>query len=700
MLISARRDAEGLLIKAAELFSITKGKYREFCAEIAYKPDYSTNDEEWQEIRNMKEPPQRMKPRFATSGALDPFTVCFHIVTDKTLSEYPLCLRAALSERHIGVDQGLKNFAIVAIDRFRDKQLEIVAAENYHFDLPSKFQKLDLLDALMTRSDLLNWMQISGTAVLPIVDRVIVHIEMMDKKNANQYEFTIGLGRMLQARAPDIDKCIVKLSLAKNLRANGPMFRMGTAIVAHLNLTPVNYAKKRFARGPVSHPVQSLVVPTIHHDTESNQPTDEIPAVSANNNTDTLNKKKVAAAIFKYIVDADHEQEEEMGIVMNAELRSKFKSQLLLQPNLKLDDLGDSFLHAVNELLCGSTNFKQLVPATPSRHSNRSVALLILPQITYWVVLNCTWNRFKLEDLDMYESLLEDRIFSSTETEEIIKKQMPDKLKVALTQPSGIGADGIVVYAEVEHIKIIIKQLQGFKKFNLSSKAAGKLQDVSYRFMKELASTSCSANSEPAVDRNDKQHGHVYYRIDVASGKRFEVMKSTGKHLNAIQVFYEWAYEHVQDACKERNISFKENQKFLFFNALKEVALSDQASMEMLQLSDVAIAKLSMHYTHSSDQKKRLADLILIAINLNQEPVRAIAANYRRQPNRYVRHQRPPPASVAKSNDAHRNEDVMRDNSLKETNMSTNIHDNVVQTKITRISGNEYLESDSETEEI
>ena len=124
------------------------------------------------------------------------------------------------------------------------------------------------------------------------------------------------------------------------------------------------------------------------------------------------------------------------------------------------------FCMQLTNWLCGSTNFKQLVPTTPSLHSNRSVALLILPQITYWVVLNCTWNRFKLEDFDIYDSLLEDRIFSSIETEEIITKADARQLKVALTQPSGIGADGKVVYTEVEHIKIIIKQLQGLKKYN------------------------------------------------------------------------------------------------------------------------------------------------------------------------------------------------------------------------------------------
>ena len=234
-----RRKAEEQLRKAAGKFAATKGKQKVFAAEMKYTPDYTGNNDEWEKIKNMQREPARKRPSFANYHGLDTFNIYFEIAS--VGRQHPLCLHPAASERHIGIDQGRKNFAVVVIDRRKDKPLEIVAAENYHFDLSPRFDRLELLDALVSKTHLLEWMQIGRSLLLPSVDRVVVHIEVMDKKNSNQYEFTIGLGRMLQARAPDVDRCIVKLSLAKNLRANGPIFRLGTSIVSDLNFTPVNY---------------------------------------------------------------------------------------------------------------------------------------------------------------------------------------------------------------------------------------------------------------------------------------------------------------------------------------------------------------------------------------------------------------------------------------------------------------------------
>jgi len=47
------------------------------------------------------------------------------------------------------------------------------------------------------------------------------------------------------------------------------------------------------------------------------------------------------------------------------------------QSKVKLDDVGDSMLHALNPILCGSGNFRQLVPASSSVNNNRSVAIAV-----------------------------------------------------------------------------------------------------------------------------------------------------------------------------------------------------------------------------------------------------------------------------------------------------------------------------------
>jgi len=66
---------------------------------------------------------------------------------------------------------------------------------------------------------------------------------------------------------------------------------------------------------------------------------------------------------------------------------------------MKLDDLGDALLHALNELLCGGSNYRQLVPASSSLQCNRSVVVAVHPNMTYWAALHVTWNKYELLDL-------------------------------------------------------------------------------------------------------------------------------------------------------------------------------------------------------------------------------------------------------------------------------------------------------------
>jgi len=58
----------------------------------------------------------------------------------------------------------------------------------------------------------------------------------------------------------------------------------------------------------------------------------------------------------------------------------------------KFDDLGNALLHALDEILGGSSNYRPLTPATPTLHVNRSVILTILPDHIYWLVLQCIAN--------------------------------------------------------------------------------------------------------------------------------------------------------------------------------------------------------------------------------------------------------------------------------------------------------------------
>jgi len=60
----------------------------------------------------------------------------------------------------------------------------------------------------------------------------------------------------------------------------------------------------------------------------------------------------------------------------------------------KFDDFGDALLHALDEILCGTSNYRPLIPASPSLCVNRSVILTIMSDHRiYWFVLHCSCGR-------------------------------------------------------------------------------------------------------------------------------------------------------------------------------------------------------------------------------------------------------------------------------------------------------------------
>lgn len=100
-----RRQSEERLKKDAEVFAINNGAYREFKVEQAFKPDYSNNETEWQEILSATEPPARASvPRLVQAMDID------DVDEDGWMP-------AVMCERHIGIDQGVRNWAMVAVDR-------------------------------------------------------------------------------------------------------------------------------------------------------------------------------------------------------------------------------------------------------------------------------------------------------------------------------------------------------------------------------------------------------------------------------------------------------------------------------------------------------------------------------------------------------------------------------------------------------
>jgi len=653
-----RRKTEAKLKEAAGKFASERGKYQEMKEELEWKPDFSNCDNEWEELtKQTSEPARRVK---ALERIPDADLV--------TANNFSMCLKVVQSERHIGIDQGLHNFAIVVVDTFLGERPRLVAAENFDLDLDECCTESDVLISLEQETPLKSWMQQPDyPQLLPVVDRVIVHIEQMSPLNRRWKQFGIKFGQLLQRSVVNERTCIVKLSQPNIHRATGPVFKLGDMIVSELGLTAPTYGAKQPAPATPqpstssatadnnsgnSTPVRkmqslSIISPkksetekyrrTLFDDVEPSDDDDvEHAAVfsegsdSDTEECDTLDhpgeyrqKKRMSADIFRYIIYADSAKEENLQIAVDGQVRDFWMSRLKWNARTKLDDVGDALLHALNEILCGGSNYKQLVPDNTSLHCNRTVVLAVEKDTTYWVVLHCTWNMFVLEDFGLYPSDVEERLYSDPRTATFIKKCLIDKLGTALTDTT--GAD---VYHKVDHIKIVVKQLKGFKKFTHGM--AGKLTDAAASAAKQICEDAAGKNNQLS-ERHDKIIGATYIQTDLTNGHKFQMVRSAAKHTNAMLSCLRWMNDNARDFVTKRTYSLNQPEKLKFFYALQDVACSPCNRLEMLEVSQQVKNKMIPDAWDMEDASKcLLADLILIGMNKNQSHVQSVAKNYRR----------------------------------------------------------------------
>jgi hypothetical protein len=175
-----RRKNEATLKTSAEKFAIELGAYREFVEECSFIADASTGDEEWKTIVDARQP-----PTCAFESASPTVFVDRLLGSDDTT---PAWMEPVASERHIGVDQGTKNFAMVAIDKHQGSLPRIVGAGLFDLRRPGLTdQRIDtnvFVLALSEETPFLSWMQKAGQPVtLPSVSRCIVHLEQISLKN-------------------------------------------------------------------------------------------------------------------------------------------------------------------------------------------------------------------------------------------------------------------------------------------------------------------------------------------------------------------------------------------------------------------------------------------------------------------------------------------------------------------------------------
>jgi len=617
-----RRETEAKLMTAAREFAARHNFPNEMAAELDWQPNYSSCDDEWKTLQAQKMKDEPISDRRRVDDAWSSISDS-DLIAHNEQGKFPVCMKAVTSERHIGIDQGRHNFAIVVVDKYADQPPKLVAAENYDLMLSKKFKAFDAYLKLRRQTDLWCWMQQTEDRLLPNVDRVVVHIEQMSVKNSRWKEFGIELGEQLQKRVRDVTSCIIKMSQPHIHRATGPMFKIGKMIVDELNLVPATYGRKRgrvmpakpqsstsdgngeaendgVDRTPVAKaPSQSISAPKDPQSAKvrrveledvepSDAPDEEEEEMVVQPPSQYRLKKTMSAKIFQYFIQADADKQENLGINVDATVQETWMDRIESVPNrLKLDDLGDALLHALNELLCGGSNYKQLVPGNSALHSNRTVVVSVLRDMTHWAVLHCTWNMFELENFGAYPmDIGRDMTLDSASTVNLIKSMLDPELQTALTDMT--GGD---LYSPVEHIKIVVKQLKGFQVIKFSSKEAGALTNSTTKAMRDICVAAVGDNRQ-TVDRNDKFFGRLYIETNLSTGHRFQVMRSAGKQTSAILACPNWMAEHAKDFIVDRTLQLGGGLQLRFFQELENVASSETDILEMIRLAPVAKNKL------------------------------------------------------------------------------------------------------------
>ena len=361
-----RRSVDEKLRKASLEFATNHGKYEEMLLELASTADSSNMDDEWRILHEQTNAPQ-------SKNILQSYCYRSECETDFDVDlgdiQFPIFCKPVLLERHIGIDQGTNNFGIVVVERNIGSYPNIVAANNYtDLNLKKNFKAADVLVALTEKTDLLKWMNPETDSHL--VDRVIVHLEQISIRNKNSKQFSMALGKLLQQQALDTERCIVKMSQPHIHRATGPVFHLGKEIVEALQLQPAVQQRSRAESNPA---VQQHADDCEYSDVE---PSDEA-TTRHSESAEYRKKKKMSSDIFRYIMKATDVQLQQMKLTVEKTVQDYWCQIIDSASSVKLDDVGDALLHAVDELLCGSTNFKQLVPEAPSVLVNRTVAVAV-----------------------------------------------------------------------------------------------------------------------------------------------------------------------------------------------------------------------------------------------------------------------------------------------------------------------------------
>jgi hypothetical protein len=678
--------------------------------ELSAKPDFSNNAAEWEDLKNG-----------ATNCQPDSKTLLSDVSVESAYLDAemePKPRSPVLNQRYIGIDQGLKTFTMVAVDRMHDQLPRIVAVQQCNLlelGLGTRYKNTaeNVWLLLRLETSLNGWLQMTQRPwQLPEVDQTVILLEQLSLFNGFSKSFGIELGKIIQLGV-DQDTCIVQMSQPHVHRRTGPMFKLGDEVIAACQLQPASYNYKFaiFAEVAKQFDKTDYAFADADADVENEQQHEDIEDAEETRSSISLHssyakctetrivssevseraamrvarreyvkKKRMSHRLFEYFLKSSNIEQSSMQVTIDPAIQQRF----LDNPDSmkKLDDYGDSLLHALNPILCGSSNYRQLLPASPISHNNRTVVLVVTPDKAYWVTFECIWNKIIIQGLGSCDMHLVNRTFKDQQSLAIIVEALTNDepmLNAALTCwdiDESIPAHKNLT--STGHIKIVAKQLKNYAYLNLNGLAAGALTNATISALRIICDASAPNSSVCA--KNNKKEGWVYIRTCERTGRKVQLIRSTGKHTNAMLACLELMKQDFNDFVVKRPLHMAKLDRIRFYDALCTMSTkptnagSSTWSLECIAISDKAHFDLRRCMLMGKVHLKLIyADLILIGLNQNQQYVSAVSC--RQNPNSR-------PTLKPSKEQSHHHRKRRHDNPEELISDSSNIDSNAVNTTV------------------
>lgn len=356
-------------------------------------------------------------------------------------------------------------------------------------------------------------------------------------------------------------------------------------------------------------------------------------------------KKRMSAAVFKYFVNATPAQQLEMQVQIDEQLQAYWRTRTDL---IKFDDMGDALLHCLNLALCQASRYRQLAPSSSTLHKNRTVVIVVLPDKGYWVTIDCCWNQFVIQDMGFYDTQLTHLKYNGARTVDVIVEMLHPRLLKAITEFDST----LDCLSQTGYIKVIVKQLKSYGLNNTTAKASGSLTNSTVQAMMNICDTVLAEGTLNVT--SDKKSQWQYSRTCKQTGKKIEVVRSSGKHLNAVLSCLQWMKANLPDFVRDRPMRINAEGRLKFYRSLESVTDTDTADDHNEQRPRLGLIHLSQNVLQlmkdtrqisNNCSKMILADLVLVGLNCNQQCVGAVSHNYRKNTQKPITNKSSLPAT-------------------------------------------------------